>query len=81
MRNEVTKKDEDKLTEYAVFGAQASEIKQIMEENVGKGQLSVSDLDQIKAPSGGGLTFTVPSLDGPQPEQSITGVIIAWKES
>lgn len=81
MTNEIAKKDEVKLTEYAVFGAKASEIKEIMEENVGKGQLSAFDLDRITVPSGGGLAFTVPSLDGPKPEQSITGVIIAWKES
>ena len=80
MANEVAKKDETPLTEYRVFGADASKVKEVMKENIGQGQISGFDLDRITCPTGGGLAFTVPSLEGPKSETEITGVIIAWKE-
>lgn len=77
---QVAKKSDGPLADYRVFGADASQVQEVMRENIGHGQVSGFDLDRITCPTGGGLAFTVPSLAGPTSETDIEGVIIAWKE-
>jgi hypothetical protein len=40
------------------------------------GTISLSDLDRIKMPSGGALTFAVPTASGEEPRRTLTGVIV-----
>ena len=61
--------------EYAVVNTSASEIQSILQENTG-GELSPSDLDVVKVPSGGDLFFKVPTLEGDVPVNEIQGVLV-----
>ena len=51
-------------SQYQIMTMDPSEIKDIMAENMGGEQLSVSDLTIIKVPSGGGTTWSIPAIDG-----------------
>lgn len=59
----------------------ADSIREIIEANVGAGGISEFDLDRVRVPSGGGTTWEIPTIDGPQDAKSIDGVIVAWKDS
>lgn len=66
-------------TKEVSFPALTGNPKAIMaavHDNLGGQELTAWDLDRIKVPSGGGLAWTVPGLDGPKPEQFVQGVII-----
>lgn len=47
--------------------------------NLGNQKLSEQDLDIVKMPSGGGLFFEVPDLEGVKPEAKLQGVIVHHK--
>ena len=51
------------------------DIRAIIAENLGDG-ITANDLDRVKIPSGGGLAFEVPTLEGGEMEKSIEGVIV-----
>lgn len=53
----------------------ASDIADIVRENLG-GQLSISDLDRIKIPAGGGQSWMIRTLDGEQEVKKVDGVIV-----
>lgn len=65
---------------YAVM-QNAEQLREIMAANVGASGISAFDIDRIKVPAGGGTTFEVPSLEGPQDAKDVTGVIIAWRDA
>lgn len=44
------------------------------------GGISVFDLDRVKVPSGGGIAWMVPGLDGMKSATEVTGVIVAWQD-
>lgn len=57
-----------------------STIASVLAENV-SGGLTVFDLDRIKVPSGGGLAWEIPTLEGkPEIAQSVEGIIVSWRE-
>lgn len=68
-----------KVEEYAIIKNEA-QLREVIEQNIGNSGLSSFDLDRIKIPSGGGNTWTVPSIEGDTQEKEITGIIIHWKE-
>lgn len=61
------------LESYPIVSGNCAEV---IRENMGGEQVSPSDLSRIKVPSGGGLTWEVPSADGVEPAKVIDGVII-----
>lgn len=50
-------------------------IAEIISENLGGG-ISAMDLDRVKIPSGGGIAWEVPSLEGSEMAKTLEGVII-----
>ncbi len=54
---------------------------QVIADNTGNKGLSPQDLDRIKIPSGGGLSWEVPTMEVPKPEAAIEGVIIHWRDA
>lgn len=69
------------IGDYSVVsGDGAAELSTIIEENVGGGAITPFDLDRIKIPAGGGLSWVVPTLDGETDERSIEGIIVHWRE-
>lgn len=76
-----------KFEKYEIAGIDPDLLKHTMEENLGGAEFDALDLDRVKIPSGGGITFEVPTLEGIEPKAKITGVIIKqrlvrafWKE-
>lgn len=67
------------VNNYAVIQAGQDELRGIMEANVGVGGVSDFDLERLRVPAGGGRTWEVPGLAGPEPAKSVEGVIVAWR--
>lgn len=66
-------------TKYAIV-EQASDLGSLLKENVGAGGLSPFDLDRVKIPGSGGLTWEIPSIDGAQESKELFGIIAAWAD-
>ena len=49
---------------------------EVLEENMGAAQISVSTLDKIKLPSAGTDFFQVQTIDGPVPMKELVGVVV-----
>ena len=62
--------------EFAVAKVEPGTLAEVLRENVGAHGFDEFDLDRVGMPSGGGLSFEVPTLGGVQPQQEIVGVII-----
>jgi len=57
-------------------------ITEVMEANVGDAGLSQFDFDIVKVPSGGGLSWQVPNIDGNIEEvKEITGIMVHWTQA
>lgn len=54
------------------------DFKMLLHENVGDVGLNRFSMTRIKIPTGGGIGWTIPSLDGPQVAQELVGVPIWW---
>jgi len=53
------------------------EIKGILSESLGGEALSPQDLDQIKVPSGGGTSWEIETVAGPDSVKELNGIIVA----
>ena len=49
----------------------------ILRSNLGGEKISEFDLQQIKIPTGGGLSWTIPSVSGERTSPSVEGIIVA----
>lgn len=67
------------FSSYAIATMESSAV-ELMRENVGAGGVSVFDLDRVRIPAGGGITWEVPSLEGPEAVKTIDGIIVHWRE-
>lgn len=52
------------------------ELRELLAQTLGGGVLELADLDRIRMPTGGGLTFEVPTPAGPESRPTITGVLV-----
>lgn len=77
MAGEVTKKKDES---FAVLTQDASQVQEIIRENIGDGGISQFDLDRLRVPAGGGLQWEVPTLRGEKTEESVDGIIIFWAD-
>jgi len=75
-----TSKDLVPFTETFAIAANADALATVMRENLGKGGVSPFDLDRVKIPTGGGRTWSLPTLEGEADVREIEGVIVAWSE-
>lgn len=48
----------------------------LIRANLAGDEVGVGDLDRIKVPSGGGLTWNVPALEGERQEKALEGIIL-----
>lgn len=63
-------------SKYLALRMAESELVELIRENLGGDGLSPTDLDRIKVPSGGGLAFEVPTMDGEESMKELRGVIV-----
>ena len=69
----------DELSSFTFLGENALEI---VRENLGEEPMSPNDFDRAKFPTGGGLSWAVPDIDGSdKPEATIEGIILLKKIS
>ena len=52
------------LQDYAIAQMASGEVAEIIKENIGNSSIGQFDLDRIKIPAGGGVIWSVPTLDG-----------------
>ena len=56
------------------------EVAAVIRQNLGPTQLTPFDLDRVRVPAGGGLTWQVPSLEGePESVSSLEGVVVSTR--
>lgn len=67
----------DEVQSLPVFCQSVQEIKEVLQENLGAANLTASDLDKIKVPSGDTPMWTMQTLEGPKGVGELVGVICA----
>lgn len=63
-------------SKYLALRMEQSELVDLIRENLGGDGLSPGDLDRIKVPAGGGISFSVPTIDGEEDTKELRGVIV-----
>jgi hypothetical protein len=63
-------------SQLAIFEHDQHELGDFLGRTLGGGALALQDLDRIKMPTGGSLTFTVPTASGDEQRRSLTGVVL-----
>lgn len=65
--------DDERKVGYALTASASAEI---VKENLGGGNIQVTDLPRVKFPSGGGIAWEIPTLDGYDTAKELTGVVV-----
>jgi hypothetical protein len=69
------------IDHYAVLKSSPEDLREILMANVGTAGMSDFDLDRLRVPAGGGLTWEVPGLAGTEPAKSVEGVVVSWHDA
>lgn len=77
---------EEGLEQYAIVEVmeEADDFQQAMKDNIGDDGFSIFDLERIKMPTGGNLSWSIPDPDAPdgiRDEREIHCIILYWKDS
>jgi hypothetical protein len=65
---------------YRALAVPAAQLTAFLKENIGAQGLKPFDLDRVKVPAGGGTTWEVPSLKGPQNAPVLEGIIMHFRD-
>lgn len=66
---------------YALAKHDTSELLDTIRENVGGGAITPFDLERVKIPTGGGIAWEIPTLEGdPEVMRNLDGVIVYHRE-
>ena len=63
---------------YMALRGQATDVLDAVKENIGNDRITDRDLDRVTMPLGGGLAWTVPTLEGEDSAKSLDGIIVHW---
>jgi hypothetical protein len=67
--------------EYAVLAISQEEVQEIIKQNLRGGfGMSEFDLDRVKVPLGGSMTWQVPSLEGQKSVQDFSGIMLHYTD-
>lgn len=66
--------------EFKALAMPAERFTRFLVENVGDQGLKPFDLDRVKVPAGGGTSWEVPSLKGPQNLSVLNGIVVAFRD-
>lgn len=69
------------VEEYAAITMPQADLMEVIRENLGGETISEFDLDRVKMPSGGGRTWSVPTLDGEEDKREVEGVIVYYRDA
>jgi len=67
-----------KIETFMALQSDATNVLQTIKENIGNDRITDRDLDRIVVPLGGGLNWTVPTLEGEDSEKTLDGIIVHW---
>jgi hypothetical protein len=67
-------------SQFVAFLIPIERIREAMVANLGDSNMSVTDLERIRIPTGGGSFWTVPDIVGEQTMRELSGVILAWRD-
>lgn len=77
----MAKTEETAVTTTAPSGYLAlaqPDLQVALRENLGQGGVDVLDMPRLRVPAGGGLAWTVPTIEGPKPREEVIGVLMHW---
>ena len=63
---------------YMALQSDATGVLGTVRENIGNDRITDRDLDRITVPLGGGLNWTVPTLEGEDSAKTLDGIIVHW---
>jgi len=66
--------------QIAAFESEMTDLAEIIAENAGPGGLNISLLDCIKIPAGGGLSWSIPTVEGEQETRELSGVVLVFSD-
>ena len=66
--------------EYSVMSIGQDEIQGLIAANVGRNGVSPFMLERVKIPAGGGLFWSVPTLEGEVPQKEVEGIIVHFRD-
>jgi len=82
MAKELVKREkETAISPFVVFKTPLAEIREAVTANLGDDSASVSDLERIKIPAGGGTAWAIQGLDGEELLKELAGIIVAWRDT
>ena len=67
-----------KAETFLALQSEATDVLQTIKENIGNDRITDRDLDRITVPLGGGINWTVPTLEGEDSTKSLDGIIVHW---
>lgn len=78
-------KDVSKPTEivpnsYRALSVPAAQLTGFLMQNIGAQGLKPTDLDRVKVPAGGGISWEVPTLKGPESVNVLEGIVLHFKD-
>ena len=65
---------------YLALSMPTSEIREVLSGVLGSEGLSPKDLERVRLPAGGGISWEVQTLEGEKTVQEIQGIIIAQRQ-
>lgn len=70
------------VSDIAALSDEGGDLQQVIQENFGGSGLTLADLDKIKLPSGGAVSWEIPTImdDEPNTSKELVGVIIGWAD-
>ena len=67
-----------KAETFLALQSNATTTLDAIRENIGNDRITDRDLDRITVPLGGGLNWTVPTLEGEDSAKTLDGIIVHW---
>jgi len=67
-----------KIESYLALESNATTTLDAIRANIGNDRVTDRDLDRITVPLGGGINWTVPTLEGEDSAKSLDGIIVHW---
>jgi hypothetical protein len=68
------------VSQFVAFQTPIEQIREALVANLGESTMSVTDLERIKIPAGGGTAWTVPEIGGEEIVRELSGVILVWRD-
>jgi len=67
--------------EYPVLSGSDFDLQEVIEDTIGTDGLSLTDLDRIRIPGGGGTSWEIDTIEGPETVKELRGIILTHRSS